>query len=247
MKKSVAKATIMAALAIFIAGVCFLCFLWNGADSDGSSQAKSQGEQGGSLRVVRQVVRGEKKKVRPQVRLPNMKRGVALPDQFVRFSIQHAIDDEDYNRLAALLKYKDAIKEASTRLQLVDALGWFDETAAQDVVGFLDDKDEAVRVRAADILTQKLPHVVARQKRGKIYVEAMKKMQNSPELDMLLASLDGEGKGVVLSVVLGMEETCKLRPTLWKKLTCAYEEHFDRAYTTRNDALMHFNPYRDDD
>ena len=243
MKKSVAKATVFAALAIFIAGavLAFLLVKFSSRDvelSQGESVEKdvprffavctNEVPRGTAAVSIGVAQGGEKKKVKGGL------------DGFWKDCIQNSSDNEDYKGLSRLLKCKKRMEEPETRLALLDALTWFEETAVGDALQFLDDEDERVAAKAAEVVTARIASIEKSTVRSEVYLEAMKKMKNSPDLDILVAELGGDEKYVVLKVVTGMEGACKLRPTLWKKLKEVYEESFDRKYTTSNDAFINY-------
>ena len=242
MKKSVAKATILAALAIFIAGavLAFLLVKFSSRDVELSQEESVEKDVPRFFAVCTNEVPRGTAAVSIGVEQGGTTKARDRLDGFWKDCIQNSSDNEDYKGLSRLLKCKKRMEEPETRLALLDALAWFEETAVGDALQFLDDEDERVAAKAAEVVTARIASIEKSTVRSEVYLEAMKKMKNSPDLDILVAELGGDEKYVVLKVVTGMEGACKLRPTLWKKLKEVYEESFDRKYTTSNDAFINY-------
>lgn len=170
------------------------------------------------------------------------KKSNRLSPAVMRLLIRDAIDSNNHDRLAILLNNAAASEDPEVRLELLQALSWFDETAVEDAVGFLLDEDERVAATASEIVTARISSVPSRPTRQKLYLAALKTMPATADRDILLATLESEDKLFCLRVITGLESVRELRPDLWEKVAETYESVFGRPYVNATDALMNFNP-----
>lgn len=168
-----------------------------------------------------------------------------LPDALMRLLVEEAVNANDYKKLSILLGKLDRIGDPAIRLRLLEGLNWFDETAVADALPFLVDTDAKVASFASEIVSSRITSVARTSQREKLYVAALKLMPDSPDRDILVATLEGERKSTCIHVLHDLEAMKTSQPALWRKLTNVYESHFGRPYTGYIDALLHFNP-RDD-
>lgn len=172
--------------------------------------------------------------------------GKMLPDALMRFFVDEAVNANDYQKLSILLGKLDRIGDPAIRLRLLEGLAWFDETAVADALPFLLDTDSRVAAQAAEIVTSRISSVARQPQREKLYVAALKLMpEDSPDRDILLATLEGDSQSTCLHVLRDLEPLQQTHPQLWVKLRQVYRAQFGRPYVDYIDALLHYNPRED--
>ena len=172
--------------------------------------------------------------------------GGMLPDVLMRLLVDEAVNANDYQKLSVLLSKLDRIGDPAIRLRLLEGLAWFDETAIADALPFLLDDDSRVAAQAAEIVTSRISSVPRQPQREKLYVAALKLMpEDSPDRDILLATLESDSKSTCLHVLRDLESIQRTHPELWVKLRKVYRTQFGRPYVDYIDALLHYNPRED--
>ena len=172
--------------------------------------------------------------------------GEMLPDVLMRLLVDEAVNANDYQKLSVLLSKLDRIGDPAIRLRLLEGLAWFDETAVADALPFLLDDDSRVAAQAAEIVTSRISSVPRQPQREKLNVAALKLMpEDSPDRDILLATLESDSKSTCLHVLRDLESIQRTHPELWVKLRKVYRTQFGRPYVDYIDALLHYNPRED--
>ena len=146
----------------------------------------------------------------------------------MRLLVEEAVNANDYKKLSILLGKLDRIGDPAIRLRLLEGLNWFDETAVADALPFLVDTDAKVASFASEIVSSRITSVARTSQREKLYVAALKLMPDSPDRDILVATLEGERKSTCMHVLHDLEAMKTSQPALWRKLTNVYESHFGR-------------------
>ncbi len=169
-----------------------------------------------------------------------------LPDSILRLLVDRAVDSNDYKALSALLGKLDRISNSEIRLRLLEGLAWFDETSVADSLPFLADSDERVASAAAEIVTSRITSIPRKSQREEVYKVALKTLpEDSPDREILLATLETDSKGIVYRILSEFENEKLTNPHLWNRLKEVYETSFDRPYVNRYEALLHYNAIED--
>ena len=242
-------------LATIVAGVVLLLA---GCEQDDRGQTPSDGRgqtPAHEAHKPRQIARVDPKDLqsakasRPKKAPPSAKSAKEkgpIPDVVARVLIEDAVNNNNYKNLAKLRDKAEQIEDPALRLRLLEGLAWFDETAVSDALTFLIDPDEKVSAMAGEIVTSRISSIESRENREQVYTAALKLMaKDSPDREILLATLENDKKGIVMHVLRDLSSTQDSDPELWQKLKDVYKTSFDRPYVSPIDSLIHYDP-RDD-
>ena len=241
-------------LATIVAGVVLL-FAGCGRDDRGQTPSDGRGQAPAhEARKTHRIPEADKKDGSPKASRPKKaplaaKSGKGkrpIPDAVARVLVEDAVNDNNYKNLAKLRDRVEQIEDPALRLRLLEGLAWFEETSVADALTFLADPDDKVAAMAGEIVSSRISSIESRENREKIYTAALKLMaKDSPDRDILLATLENDKKGIVMRVLRDLSSTKDSDPELWQNLKEVYETAFGRPYVSHVDALLHYDP-RDD-
>lgn len=246
--------TTRTALATIVAGAVLL-FAGCGQDDRGHPPSDDRGQTPAhEAHEAHRIPEADRKDGAPKAPRPKKKTSAAktakgklpIPDAVARALVENAIDDNNYGHLVKLRDKAGQIEDPALRLRLLEGLAWFEETAVSDALCFLADPDAKVAAKAGEIVSSCISSVERQEDREQVYKVALKLMaKDSPDRDILLATLEGDRKSVVMHVLRDLSSTKDSDPGLWRRLTEVYETSFGRPYVSHVDALIHYAPGED--
>lgn len=250
-----AKAKVIAGATLMAAAMGVAAFFLTAREGEKATAAKAEVKRTAKaakpkpkpVKAVR-VKEGEKQaetKPAPKKRTKRAKKKSSgpMPDFLARHAVRSASSDNDYARLKRLQAMSGKIMDPAIRLELLEALAWFDETAVADAVTFLADPDERVSGKAGEVIAQRIGMVGDRMLRQRLFTASLKLMGDTADRDILLTQLETDKKFTCMQVVRELDKggVRERDPELWEKLTEAYESCMGRPYVDSVKALLEYS------
>ena len=178
-----------------------------------------------------------KKQAMPRPRVTTDERDDLTPEEKRQMTaIEEAMDEENLEKLRAILPAAAASKNTEIRSELVDGLGWFGKKAMNELLQFMADPDEDIRESAVDNWTSALSEIEDDKTRADIVESAMMVVTDENALDSMTSELTGIDEKLALQVIINVVESGKAPPEAAAAAREEYEFITGEEYTNVDDA-----------
>ena len=211
---------LLAALAVVVlAGGAFLWWAFSGAEPDRAAQMeKVRGE------FAARKVNGADWIAPPSKRPEVVKklrdqgsgigdRGLGIGDQDDELTeeeeklvdtIHDALNEEDQELAIELAKRAVKSKKVEVRSEMVDTLRWFGDKVMPELMMFIDDPDEGVRMDAMSAYQQAIYDIEEDSEKAKIIEISMRNLADSEALEEIASELIGMDDGLAVQTLVNV-------------------------------------------